>query len=380
MKDFFRLFAEFFKISLFVVGGGYAIISVADEVFSKLGWTDEGELIDQLPVMQMAPGLIATHCAVYVGSKRFGWKGAAVAVFAVALPSVVLFTIVSAGYALIPVHNAHLASCFVGLRSALTGIILAALVKSGMKILRSPFAIAMYVAALAALALGVRVPIVLVTALAIGLMTALAPSAGDGKKTFCSVAALLPLLLFLKYGALCFGGGFVLVPMYIEDFVGTTAHYLQITTDDFANLMALTQVTPGPIGVNGATYFGYRLFGVVGAVAASACLLLPGSLLAFVVFKSLARFRESRIVSGLMRGVRPVSLSLMSSALVSFCGMSCWSTGPEAHSSWCTFTSWNVNPVAVLLILAAFGCMRTRRLSPVKLIFLSGFVAMLMRI
>ena len=60
------LFWEFSKISLFVIGGGYAIIAVADRTLSRRGWTEDGELLDRLPVFQMVPGLIATHTAVYV--------------------------------------------------------------------------------------------------------------------------------------------------------------------------------------------------------------------------------------------------------------------------------------------------------------------------
>ena len=64
MRRHFQLFVEFFKISLFVIGGGYAIIAVADSVFAKKKWTEEGELLDELPVFQMLPGIIATHTAV----------------------------------------------------------------------------------------------------------------------------------------------------------------------------------------------------------------------------------------------------------------------------------------------------------------------------
>ena len=115
---------------------------------------------------------------------------------------------------------------------------------------------------------------------------------------------LLPCLIFLKYGALCFGGGFVLVPMYCEDFVGPSAPFLKIAEEEFGNLMALTQMTPGPIGLNAATYFGISLAGVPGALLASASLLLPGSLMAFLAFHSLEKFKESRIVKGVMAGVR----------------------------------------------------------------------------
>jgi chromate transporter len=65
VKKLLTLFLEMFKIALFVVGGGFAILAVADEVFSKkLKWTDEGEIASHLPVFQMVPGIIAGSTAV----------------------------------------------------------------------------------------------------------------------------------------------------------------------------------------------------------------------------------------------------------------------------------------------------------------------------
>ena len=315
-----ELFWELFRISLFVIGGGYAIIAVADGVFAKKGWTEEGELIDRLPVFQMVPGIVATHTAVYVGNKVAGGIGSLVGVAAVAIPSVVIFTFVSAGYASLPLDNQWLVSAFVGLRSALTGIIAATVVRSAKKVL-DPFSAVVFGLAFAALAFGV-LPVwaVLLAAMGAGLAAEFSTRGGASGK-FRS-PAWLGTLLFLKYGLLCFGGGFVLVPMYIEDFVGAAAPYLQIPTEEFSNLMALTQMTPGPIGVNGATFFGYRLAGVAGALAASAALLLPGSILAFAAFRSLERFSASRAVRGILRGVRPASVALMTVALWSFAKMS----------------------------------------------------------
>ncbi len=230
-KKIAALFWELFKISLFVIGGGYAIIAVADEVFAKKGWTEEGELVDRLPVFQMVPGLIATHTAVYVGNKIAGALGAAIGVVAVALPSVVIFTFVSMGYDSLPLDNEWLVAAFVGLRAALTGIIAATIVRSAKK-LASAFAVVVFALSLCAIALwAVPVWAVLLCAMLVGISSEFVPPRG---KKFQS-PAWLGLLLFLKYGALCFGGGFVLVPMYMEDFVGEAAPYLQVTDDAWSH-------------------------------------------------------------------------------------------------------------------------------------------------
>ena len=326
MKNLWTVFSELFRISLFVIGGGYSILMVADRRFAKLGWTEEGELLDHLPVFQTIPGLIATHTAVYIGRKRAGGAGAFVGVVAVAIPAVMIFICISVCYKLFPLGNPWLESAFVGLRAALTGIIAATIVKSWRKSLPDAFAYALMTAGI--LAIGyfhVHIALVLVLAMLLGLSV---PSHSPSTSTshFNSIS-LLPLLLFAQYGALCFGGGFVIVPMYLNDFIGESAPYLQIADSEFGDIMALSQMTPGPVGVNCATFFGYRLAGIPGALIASAMLLLPGSVLAYAALSSLERFRTSRIVKGMMRGIRPASIALMLVALFAFAKMTVYGDG-----------------------------------------------------
>ncbi len=391
MKKLVRLFCELFGIALFVVGGGYAIIAVADETFSKkLKWTEEGELTEQLPLFQMIPGIMAAHSAVYLGRKVAGVGGACVGLLAVALPSVLIFSAVSMGYDAIPLDNRWLLAAFEGLRAALTGIIFAMVVRSGPKSVKgwkSALGCALALAALFAPC----IPVVGVILFAIAF--ALVRTAGGARRkrlggdaspyqatnpntqtpkhqntlppptaTFRSAAWLAPLV-FLKYGLVAFGGGYVLVPMYLQDFVGAAAPYLQIPAEEFANLMALTQMTPGPIGINAATFFGYRLFGFGGALVTTACLLIPGALILLAALRSLERFRENAYVKGVMACIKPVTLAMMLSALWSFAGMSLWSVdagGLSFHPfSWLLFAL-----VATLTLL--------RKLSAVQLILLSA--------
>jgi len=373
MRTLLRIFWELFKISLFVVGGGYAIIAVADDVFAKRGWTKEGEVVGQLPVFQMVPGIIATHVAVYVGGKVAGRVGAALGVAAVALPSVVIFTLVSMGYDSLPLDSPRLVGAFTGLRAALAGVVAATVMRGWRKNVESAFAYAVVAASVLAIGFfGVAVAWVILAAMALGLAVpetgaAAAASRGEDRPPRRFRSSWLPLLVFLKYGALCFGGGFVLVPMYVQDFVGPGAAWLQISSEEFANLMALTQMTPGPIGVNGATFFGYRLAGVPGAVMASAALLLPGSLVLYLVLRSLDRFRGNRVVRGIMRGARPASVALMLCALWAFGSMCWWRTDADGA------THFGLAAIAISAAVAAI--MVKWRPNVMALIFLCAIVA-----
>ena len=367
MRALLSLFWEFFKVSLFVVGGGYAIVAVADDACARRGWTAEGELFDRLPVFQSIPGLIAAHAAVYVGDKVAGAAGAAVGVAAVALPSVAVFTLVSVGYGSLPLGGPLLGSAFAGLRAALVGVVAAAIVRSWRRSL--PDAFSHFLAASAALAmavLGLNVVVVLLAAMAAGLASR-APWGGAscGRRTFRS--SWLALLVFLKYGLVGFGGGFALVPMYAADFVGPAAPYLQVAAGEFSDVMALSQMTPGPIGVNCATFFGYRLMGLPGALAASALLLLPGAAICLAASRSLDRFRGSRVVEGLMRGARPASVALMLCALWAFASMCWWRSGPGGATAFC--------PAAVAISAAVAAAMASRRRNATALMLLGAIAS-----
>lgn len=125
--------------------------------------------------------------------------------------------------------------------------------------------------------------------------------------------------VFVKFGCVSFGGGFVLVPLLITEMVEKRQI---ISLDAFGNLVSIAQVTPGPVGINSATYIGYIQDGVVGGTLASFGLILPSLILGPILFYAVARWKNSLVISGMLRGVRPVSLALVFFAVFLFMGMS----------------------------------------------------------
>lgn len=167
-----RLFVEWFKIALTVIGGGYAIIIVADDVFGKrLRWLKEGELLERLPLFQTIPGLIAGNSAMYVGMRMAGVIGAAVALAAVALPSLVVITAIAMAFAQLPTGHPRLDGAFIGLRCALFGIVVATIAKSWRRIVNSLYgwiAVPLY----CALIIGFKLPAgrILVASIVFGIV------------------------------------------------------------------------------------------------------------------------------------------------------------------------------------------------------------------
>ncbi len=371
MKILWTLFWEMFKIALSVIGGGYAILAVADEVFSKkMKWTKEGEVIEHLPIFQMVPGIIAGNTALYIGRKVAGLPGAIAALTGVFLPSIIVFSIVCAGYSLIPFGNPYLDAAFLGLRAALTGIIAAMIVRGWKKSIDTFSAFMVMLVALVAIGpLKLNPAFVVAAAAILGIAVRFIRSESGAAKTrkFLSSFWLMPLV-FLKYGIIAFGGGYVLVPVYIGDFVGKTAPFLQLTAREFADVMALTQMTPGPIAVNCATFFGYRLGfaemgtvpgAVLGAFIATLCLLIPGAILLYIALGSLEKFKSSRIVQGILSGVKPVTIAMMLNALWAFAMMSVWTGGDKF---------FGIDPTGLLLAGFATVAMLKRMMGVVMLI------------
>ncbi len=126
-------------------------------------------------------------------------------------------------------------------------------------------------------------------------------------------------LLFAKFGCVSFGGGYVLIPLIISELVEKRGI---INMETFGNLVSIAQVTPGPVGMNAATYVGYLQGGFFGALFASLGLIAPSLVLGYLAFYSISRWRENLWVRGILEGVRPVSLAMIFFAAFLFLGMS----------------------------------------------------------
>ena len=124
---------------------------------------------------------------------------------------------------------------------------------------------------------------------------------------------------FFKTGLFAVGGGMATVP-FLQDISAKTGWF---TATDLANMIAVSESTPGPIGVNMATYVGYTVgsqqlggtgMGIVSAVVATMGLICPSIVVILIVAYFLKRFRDSKLVDSVLYGLRPASVALISAA------------------------------------------------------------------
>ena len=130
------------------------------------------------------------------------------------------------------------------------------------------------------------------------------------------------MLVFAKVAVLTFGGGYAMVPLFENELVRNHAF---LTADEFANLVGLAQVAPGPIGFNSATYVGMAQGGLAGALAASLGVVIPSIVISLLVAVFLRRAADAQWMKLLMKGVRPCVVGIIGAAVVFFARTAlCW--------------------------------------------------------
>jgi chromate transporter len=162
--------------------------------------------------------------------------------------------------------------------------------------------------------------------------------------------------IFLRIGAVTFGGGFVMVPL-IEAEVVNQHHWL--THQEFADATALGQITPGPVLIT-ATFIGYRVAGTIGALVATLCVFLPAFAMTILAGSSLRRFRANRQVQAFLRGVTPAVVGLLVAAA--------WSIGHAGIHTW----------IGLMMALICIFVLMRFRVNAVWVIFGAGLLRFLL--
>ena len=161
---------------------------------------------------------------------------------------------------------------------------------------------------------------------------------------------------FLMIGMVSFGGGYAMLPLF-ERTVVTEQGWMTMAV--FVDMIAISQVTPGPIAINSATFIGYQVGGFFGAALATTGVVLVPVTLVVIVSKTYDSFKNSQLVRHMFLGLRP--------ALVGLILASVFSVAQNALFDW-----WG----ALILVILWLGLVRFR-LHPMLIILISGLLGML---
>lgn len=188
------------------------------------------------------------------------------------------------------------------------------------------------------------------------------------------VLFLLLFYTFFKIGLFGFGGGYAMLSLIQGEVV---TKYQWLTTSQFTDIVAISQMTPGPIGINSATYVGYSAvvnagyspaMGVLGSAMATFAVVLPSFILMFTITKILIKYRETDLVDTMFSLLRPTVVGLIAAAALIL-------MTPE------NFSTPSINPwqfyISIFLFVAAFVGTQFFKINPIKMIIVcatAGFI------
>lgn len=166
-------------------------------------------------------------------------------------------------------------------------------------------------------------------------------------------------LSYLKIGFFGFGGGYAMLSLIQNEIVEQRGW---ITASEFADIVAISQMTPGPIAINSATYIGYSVAGFVGSVVATFAVCMPALTLMLLLTRFFLKLRNNRYVNGAVAGMKPVVVGMIGAAAL----LLMFPHSGEGENfidvwSWLLFGltlmgSWRqVNPILLILLSAVAG-------------------------
>lgn len=174
---------------------------------------------------------------------------------------------------------------------------------------------------------------------------------------------------FFRAGLFAIGGGLATIP-FLQDISLRTGWF---TAGDLANMIAVSESTPGPMGVNMATYVGFQVAGVPGAVIATLGLICPSIIIILIISKFLQKFRQSRAVESVFYGLRPASTALISAAGISVVVIALLNTGAwdGTAASLVQVFNWKCIILALVLLVCT-NIKKLKKLHPIVWILIAA--------
>ncbi len=341
MQKIKEIVAVFFKLGCVAFGGPAAHIAMMqDEIIDKRKWLSQEHFLDLMGVTNLIPGPNSTEMTMHCGYERGGWAGLFAAGFSFILPAVVITTILAWVY--VEYGDLPQVEQFIyGIKPAVIAIILSAAYKLGKKALKNVelacFGILVMIAAL----MGYNEILVM---FACGILAGIWFFIKKAFRTnqvqsvapvFLLVGNLKIFLIFLKVGAILYGSGYVLFAFLDAELVSTGL----LSRTELIDAVAVGQMTPGPV-LSTASFIGYQLGGLKGAILATVGIFLPSFLLVGLVNPLVQKIRKSALLSAILDAINIAAVAIILAV--------CFEMGREAIVDWRTIL------IAILSLIVVF--------------------------
>lgn len=315
MKHHLKIYREimfiFLKLGLFAFGGPAAHIAMMeDELVTKRKWVTKEKFIDMLGFTNLIPGPNSTEMAILLGHARGGKKGQFIAGISFIFPAMMIvlgFAIIYKSYG----NILYVASIFDAIKPVILAIVIQALFRLSKTTLSTFEAIVLFVIVLGLSILGVsEIPLLFGSA---GIMYLYKRIQEKSVVAVIEPISLLTLfLIFLKIGSVLYGSGYVLLAFLRTEFVTNLGI---LTNSQLIDAVAVGQFTPGPVFTT-ATFIGYLLADLPGALLATVGIFLPSFLIIWLLHPLIDKMRASKHVKHLLNGVNAAAIALMAAVTI----------------------------------------------------------------
>ena len=188
---------------------------------------------------------------------------------------------------------------------------------------------------------------------------------------------MIYLQLFLSYlqiGAFSFGGGYAAMPLIRQQVVSLHGW---LTPGEFTDLVTISQMTPGPIAVNSATFVGIRIAGLPGAFAATAGCVLPSCILVTLLARIYLKYRSMSLLQGILATLRPAVIAMIAAAGVSILVTAFWTDGivTDSVTAFLSHTDWQLVGIFVFSLIL----LRKFKMNPIHVMLISGLIEVILQ-
>lgn len=317
MGELVRLFL---RLGTTAFGGPAAHIAMMhDEVVRRRGWLADQEFLDLVGATNLIPGPNSTELAIHLGYRRARWWGLVAAGVAFIVPAVVIVTVLAWAYVRYG-RTPTAEGLLYAIGPVIIAIIAVAVVRLAATAVKGPLLAAVAVAALVAYVAGINELLILAASGVVVLgarhrprrppstTMAWVPFLAVSHQTASDDVSLLRLFaVLLKIGAVLYGSGYVLLAFLRADLVERLGW---ITERQLLDAITVGQLTPGPVFTT-ATFVGYLVAGLPGALVATLAIFLPSFLFVALLTRVMDRLRRSPVTGAVLDGVNVASLALM---------------------------------------------------------------------
>ncbi|HZK51387.1 MAG TPA: chromate efflux transporter [Actinomycetota bacterium] len=359
----------FLKLGSVAFGGPAAHVAMMqDEVVDRRRWFSRQRFLDLVGATNLIPGPNSTELAIHIGYERAGWAGLLVAGSSFIVPAMLIvmaFAWAYVEYGSTPAGEALL----YGVQPVVIAIVVHALAKLAPTAAKDWLLRGIVVVSIGLFLAGMNELLIL---FGLGLLVMLVRNAARLGSGAAQMLLPVPLILwaqdagvpvtlerlfltFLKIGAVLYGGGYVILAFLQNDFVDRLGW---LTQQQLIDAVSVGQVTPGPVFTT-ATFIGYVLKGVPGALLATLAIFLPSFFFVAISHRYIERMRSSKWFSGLLDGVNAAAVGLMAGVTIAL--------AREAI----------VDVTTVVVAVVALGLLAVARVNSAWLILAGGAIGLL---